>query len=160
MNLYVSLIRPHVPGLFALMVIAMLAGLSVSVAVSAQAENHTQSQAEIDADSPAATIRQQLSAFRNGDFMRAFSFASPTIQFLLSTPGNFENMVRNRYPMVVDPAQTRMLDRFVEEGKTFQQVELIDDQGKSHLLEYEMLLTDRGWKINGVRFARPALWAI
>lgn len=115
--------------------------------------------ARAQVDDPADTIRQQIEAFQRGDVTGAFGYASPMIQFRFGSPQNFGLMVQHGYPMVIDPDRVTMRDLFEEGGKTFQQVEFLDQQGKSHLLDYEMIRTEEGWKINGVRFARKPLIA-
>ena len=52
-----------------------------------------------------ATITGQIEAFGEDDFETAFSYASPTIQMLFGNPQRFEMMVRNGYPMVINPSE-------------------------------------------------------
>ncbi|EAQ01747.1 hypothetical protein OB2597_14926 [Pseudooceanicola batsensis HTCC2597] len=101
---------------------------------------------------PAETIARQFEAFRADDLDAAFSHASPMIRGIFRTPGNFGMMVRNGYPMVRNPGEVRMLDLREEGGRTIQRVEIIDGKGRVHLLDYDMIETGNGWKINGVRF--------
>ncbi|GHF44382.1 DUF4864 domain-containing protein [Seohaeicola zhoushanensis] len=97
------------------------------------------------------TISRQIEAFKADDLARAFSFASPMIRGLFGNPENFGSMVRNGYPMVWRPADLRFLDLHDEGGRLYQKVQITDAQGRVHLLDYEMIETESGWKINGVR---------
>ena len=96
-------------------------------------------------------ISDQIEAFRADDFARAFTFASPMIKGMFRTPDNFGDMVRNGYPMVHRPAEVRFGDLAVEDGRLRQRVILRDGTGAYHALDYEMIETADGWKINGVR---------
>ncbi|MGB7240909.1 MAG: DUF4864 domain-containing protein [Sulfitobacter sp.] len=100
------------------------------------------------------TIDQQLQAFQSDDFGAAFEFASPSLQTLFQTPENFRRMVTQGYPMVWRPGAVRYLDLRHEAGTYWQNVMITDQAGKAHVLEYRMLQTDSGWRINGVRFVR------
>ncbi|MFC4669782.1 DUF4864 domain-containing protein [Seohaeicola nanhaiensis] len=101
------------------------------------------------------TISSQIEAFKADDFGRAFTFASPTIQGMFQTPENFGSMVRGGYPMVWRPAEVRYLDLSERGGRLYQTVQITDGDGRTHLLEYEMIELDTGWKINGVRLLEP-----
>lgn len=97
-------------------------------------------------------IRDQLNALQADDFETAFTFASPAIRQLFGSPENFGAMVRNGYPMVHRPADVRFFD-LTEDGTVLRQKVFIRDRaGQAHLLEYEMIATEAGWRINGVRF--------
>jgi hypothetical protein len=100
-------------------------------------------------------IGGQIEAFRADDFPRAFDFASPMIREMFRTPENFGQMVRNGYPMVWRPAEVRMGELAERGGKLFQQVILRDASGRLFVAEYEMVLVDGRWRINGV-WIRPA----
>ncbi len=108
--------------------------------------------AQAQTGGPADVIARQFDAFRADDLDRAFSFASPMIRGMYGTPQNFGLMVERGYPMVRDPGPVRMLDLREEGGKTLQRVEVTDGKGMIHLFDYEMVETENGWKINGVRF--------
>lgn len=102
-----------------------------------------------------ATISAQIEAFRADDFARAFTFASPTIQNLFQTPENFGGMVRNGYPMVWRPAKVRYLDLREQAGRLWQKVMITDAAGRVHVLDYQMIELENGWKINGVQLIEP-----
>ena len=97
-----------------------------------------------------STITSQIEAFQADDFAAAFSFASPTIQGLFGTPENFGAMVQSGYPMVYRPADVQMLDLREIAGRLYQRVLLRDGQGRGYMLDYQMVETEEGWRINGV----------
>ncbi len=98
-----------------------------------------------------ATIDAQIKAFRADDFEQAFSYASPAIQGLFGTPENFGVMVRRGYPMVWRPAEVRYLDLRDINGQLWQRVLITDRTGNVHILDYEMVPAENGWKINAVQ---------
>ena len=97
------------------------------------------------------TIQNQLNAFMADDFATAFTFASPTIKGLFGTSDNFGMMVRNGYPMVHRPADVKMLELREVAGNLWQRVMITDQQGRTHMLDYQMVETAEGWQINGVQ---------
>ncbi|NVO56456.1 DUF4864 domain-containing protein [Rhodobacteraceae bacterium B1Z28] len=115
--------------------------LSAGLASGAFAQN-----AEIEAN-----IAAQIQAFKVDDFATAFAFASPNIQNLFRTPENFGAMVRNGYPMVWRPADVRFLDLREINGALWQKVMVTDGDGRVHVLDYQMVQQENGWKINGVQ---------
>ena len=120
-----------------LMMIGLLAGLSGPAA----AQN-----AAIE-----SVIDNQIDAFLADDFARAFSFASPVIRDLFRTPENFGVMVRKGYPMVWRPADVRYLELREIGGSLWQTVQVTDADGNVHLLDYQMIPGEDGWKINAVQ---------
>ena len=106
-------------------------------------------------DSPLTqTIERQFEAFRADDFATAFGFASPNIREIFRTPENFGAMVRGGYPMVWRPGSVRYLELREIAGNLWQRVEVTDAQGRTHLLDYQMIETPEGWKINGVQLLK------
>ena len=114
--------------------------------------------AHAQSDEIEATIGAQLDAFKADDFETAFTYASPNIRRLFQTPDNFGRMVQGGYPMVWRPAEVTFLDLGETGGLLFQRVQIRDGEGRLHFLEYQMIETEDGWKINGVRIlqAPPA----
>ena len=102
-------------------------------------------------DDVKAVISSQIDAFLQDDFVTAFEFASPMIQGMFRSPERFGNMVRNGYPMVWRPSDVEFLSTEERGGATIQNVRILDADGRLYLLEYEMIETDAGWLINGVR---------
>ena len=97
------------------------------------------------------TIQNQLNALRSDDFATAFSFASPTIKGIFGTADNFGMMVRQGYPMVHRSGTVKMLELREVAGNLWQRVMITDEQGRTHLLDYQMIETADGWQINGVQ---------
>jgi len=96
-------------------------------------------------------ISDQIDAFRADDFETAFTFASPAIKRLFGTPERFGQMVRSGYPMVWRPTDVRFTDLSIRNGRRVQSVLVTDEAGTLHVLDYEMVPGDEGWRINGVR---------
>ncbi|CUH77286.1 hypothetical protein TRM7557_01298 [Tritonibacter multivorans] len=100
-------------------------------------------------------IDAQIAAFLRDDFNRAFTFASPNIQGLFGSPERFGLMVREGYPMVWRPAEVTYGPLREVAGNLWQRVEVLDQAGRLHLLDYQMVETPEGWKINAVQLLRP-----
>ncbi|CUK01639.1 hypothetical protein RUE5091_02275 [Ruegeria denitrificans] len=98
-----------------------------------------------------ANIAAQIKAFEADDFATAFTFASPNIQRLFQTPENFGVMVKRGYPMVWRPAEVQFLELREVAGALWQKVMIIDGAGRVHILDYQMVQMENGWKINGVQ---------
>jgi hypothetical protein len=97
------------------------------------------------------TIANQFDAFRARDVEEAWRYASPNIQRLFGDPGNFGRMVEQGYPMVWSPGEVDFIDLQSLGGILVQRVEVIDGSGTAHYLGYQMIETEQGWRINGVR---------
>jgi len=108
--------------------------------------------AEPPAEAVQGVISRQIEAFLADDVATAFGFASPGIQGVFGTPERFGAMVRQGYPMVWRPRDLRFLGMEGEGGARRQIVEIVDAAGRLYRLEYSMLLTQEGWRIDGVRF--------
>ena len=100
------------------------------------------------------TIQGQIEAFQADDFAGAFGFASPNIQMLFRDADNFGSMVRNGYPMVWRPDELRFLELREIAGNLWQKVLVRDGAGVVHILDYQMIQTADGWRINGVQLLR------
>jgi hypothetical protein len=124
----------------------MLASLGPGSVTPAQAQ-----QSDIE-----GVIASQIEAFRADDFATAFTFAHPNIKNMFRTPENFGRMVRNGYPMVWRPAEVEYLELRTENGRTFQDVRVVDGNGRVFVLEYTMSETGEGWRIAGVRILETA----
>ncbi|TCO69034.1 DUF4864 domain-containing protein [Rhodovulum euryhalinum] len=103
------------------------------------------------AEAVQGVISRQIEAFLADDFATAFDFASPGIKGIFGTPDRFGQMVRNGYPMVWRPGDLRYLEFDGEADARRQVVEITDRAGRVHRLEYSMILTGEGWRIDGVR---------
>ncbi len=126
--------------LSALFALTLSLTLSLTLALPAQAQD-----AAIE-----DTINSQIEAFQADDFDQAFDYASPSLQSMFRTSENFRQMVTQGYPMVWRPAQVEYLEQRNEDGAIWQKVLITDQKGGVHVLDYRMLQTDEGWKINGV----------
>ncbi len=100
------------------------------------------------------TIQGQIEAFQSDDFDEAFTFASPNIQQLFGDSNNFGSMVKNGYPMVWRPEELRFLELREIAGNLWQKVLIRDGSGAVHILDYQMIQTTDGWRINGVQLLR------
>lgn len=97
-------------------------------------------------------IAKQFQSFETIDFATAFTFASPTLQSFFQTPENFGRMVTQGYPMVLGPLAVKYLGLRQEGEAYWQTVQITDANGQYHYLEYQMLETQGGWRINRVQF--------
>lgn len=122
--------------------------LAITLCLAAALPSH---RAEAQEDPIRSTIQSQIDAFLADDFARAFTFASPNIRTLFGTPENFGAMVTQGYPMVHRPAEVQMLELREVAGNLWQRVMITDQQGRTHLLDYQMIETPDGWQINGVQ---------
>lgn len=108
--------------------------------------------ADAVAEAVQGTISDQMAAFLDEDVARAFTYASPGIRRLFGTPERFGAMVQNGYPMVWRPGEVRYLE-LERTGEDLRQiVEITDRTGRLHRLQYDMVETAQGWRIDGVRF--------
>ena len=98
-----------------------------------------------------STISSQIEAFLADDFGQAFTYASPNIQGLFGSPERFGSMVQQGYPMVWRPDDVRYLELRERGGSLWQKVQITDQGGGLHILDYQMIETENGWKINGVQ---------
>lgn len=99
----------------------------------------------------AAVIGAQIEAFRAGDPDAAFDHASPMIRRIFGTAENFGRMVATGYPPIWQPGPVRFLGLREEGGRLQSRVEVTDAAGRKHYFDYEMVQSETGWKINGVR---------
>lgn len=101
-------------------------------------------------------IDRQIDAFLADDFATAFTFATPNLRQYFRSPDNFGLMVRQGYPMVWRPNTVTYLDHRQEDGAVYQNVQIVDQQGKLHILEYRMVPSEGSWRIGGVRILDAA----
>jgi len=109
------------------------------------------SPARAQSDDIQGVIASQIEAFKVDDFVTAFTYASPTIKRLFGTPERFGAMVQQGFPMVWRPADVTYLAQEMRDGMTYQNVLIKDGSGGLFTFEYEMIETENGWQINGVR---------
>lgn len=109
-----------------------------------------------DAKEIQSVIDRQLEAFQADDFAQAMEYASPGLQRYFGTPERFGQMVTQGYPMVWRPAEVQYLETRQEGDSQWQRVMIRDTKGTVHILEYRMLETPDGWRINGVQILDAA----
>ncbi|MGR3436744.1 MAG: DUF4864 domain-containing protein [Shimia sp.] len=102
-----------------------------------------------------ATIQGQMDAFKAEDAATAFTYAAPNIKRMFGTSERFGAMVRNGYPMVWDNAEITFLDRREIAGGQWQTVQVQDEAGAFHYLDYLMIETPDGWQIAAVQMVQP-----
>lgn len=106
---------------------------------------------EATLSAPQQVIADQIAAFGAQDARAAFAFASPMIQQMFGSSDVFGQMVQRGYPMVWMAQDVQFLGTEQIAGGQRQRVMVTDPQGRLHLLEYDMIETPLGWRINGVQ---------
>ena len=101
-------------------------------------------------------IESQMEAFKADDMAGAFDFAADGIQKVFGTAERFGEMVRRGYPMVHRPEDVTFLEFRQEAGSLWQKVLVTDQSGVVHVLDYEMIPTDSGWRIGAVLLMQRA----
>ena len=106
------------------------------------------------------TITGQLTAFQSDDMEQAFSFASDQIRTLFGTPEYFGAMVKNGYPMVYRPKSFEFQELHNIEGHFYQQVQIEGYDDIFYVIQYAMIKSDIGWKIDGVELFKTNIIAL
>jgi hypothetical protein len=107
-----------------------------------------------DAKAAADPVMQQLAAFRRDDYDAAYDFASAEIRQMFDRAA-FERMVKGGYPEIARSTCAVVAEsRVTAEGHALVRVKIQGANGNGIEALYEMVLEDRGWRINGV-VARP-----
>jgi len=95
-------------------------------------------------------VNQQLEAFQDDDFEKAYSFASPTIKKMFSSPEVFRKMVIGGYQAVYRPQSIKMGSVEIIKGVTTLKVYLVDPNGEFITANYLMEKQENGeWLISG-----------
>ena len=99
-------------------------------------------------------VAAQLAAFAADDSIKAFSFASSSIQKRFQSPDNFMNMVRAHYPVVYRPATVAYLKPEKDGDAVIMKVEMTDAAGKSWMAIYSLQRPsakekNKTWRIAG-----------
>jgi hypothetical protein len=103
-----------------------------------------------EASAVRAVVRAQLDAFAADDAVRAFSYAADGIRDRFGSAGQFMQMVRGSYPMVVRPAAVTFLAPRRADAQVLQPVQLTDREGRMWLALYSLQpQPDGGWRISG-----------
>ena len=122
-------------------------------AVSAAAQ--TAPVSEADEARIRAVVADQLAAFQRDDAKAAFAFATPAIQQIFQTPGNFMQMVKTGYAPVYRPRKVEFRDLVDAEGVPVQRVYLVGPDGVPVIALYPMeRQADGSWKIDGCYLVR------
>ncbi len=99
-------------------------------------------------------IQQQIEAFQADDFKAAFDCAAPGIQKRFGSPEKFAFVVLHRYPMVWRPADVQYLGVEFYSNHALQTIMITDFNKTLHILVYEMVPSNEGWRIGGVHVIR------
>ena len=95
-------------------------------------------------------VNQQLTAFKNDDFEKAYSFASPTIKKMFSSPEVFRKMVIGGYQAVYRPQSIKIGSVEIIKGVATLKVYLVDPNGEFVTANYLMEQQEDGeWLIGG-----------
>ena len=95
-------------------------------------------------------VNQQLEAFKNDDFEKAYSFASPTIKKMFSSPEVFRKMVIGGYQAVYRPQSIKIGSVEIIKGVATLKVYLVDPNGEFVTANYLMEKQEDGeWLIGG-----------
>lgn len=98
-----------------------------------------------------AVIRDQFADFAQADVEGAFAHASPGLRLRFGTAQRFGEMVQRGYPMVWSAKDVAFGPLREIAGNLWQRVELRDAAGQIHYLDYKMIETAEGWKIDAVQ---------
>ena len=97
-----------------------------------------------------SVVSQQLQAFQDDDFEKAYSYASPTIKTIFSDYKKFRDMVVGQYQAVYRPKSINFGNVTTQGGTTFLEVYLVDPDGIFVTAIYTMQQQeDDSWLING-----------
>ena len=95
-------------------------------------------------------VNQQLEAFQNDDFEKAYSFASPTIKKMFSSPEVFRKRVIGGYQAVYRPQSIKIGSVEIIKGVATLKVYLVDPNGEFVTANYLMEQQEDGeWLIGG-----------
>ncbi|MEM7547854.1 MAG: DUF4864 domain-containing protein [Pseudomonadota bacterium] len=119
------------------------------------AASSVSAQSDEDAREIEETIRSQILAMQDDDWVQAFSYASPMIQGMFRDAETFSRMVTTGYPMVWRPKRYDLGTLEMTARGPVQTMFFEDQQGRLFIADYYMQQVDGIWRINGVQI-RPA----
>ena len=96
------------------------------------------------------TISSQISAFKQNDFKKAYTFAAPNIQALFPSPEVFGLMIRNGYPVIWKPKSFKFTEFKDLGNRCIQRVLFQSYDGSLETYDYMLERNDNIWKIAGV----------
>ena len=143
--------KPRLWLLISLIFFAMTCALNVLAASSQNTLTAKDEKAARD------LVAAQLAAFAADDSIKAFSFASASIQKRFQSPDNFMNMVRAHYPVVYRPATVAYLKPEKDGEAVTMKVEMTDAAGKSWIAIYSLQRPSAKEKIKTWRIAGCAI---
>ena len=95
-------------------------------------------------------IQSQLDAFQHDDAGAAWSYASPSIQSMFTTPEIFMQMVKTGYQPVYRPREVEFRQLGDVGGSLVQDVFVVGPDGRPVIARYSMeKQPDGSWRING-----------
>lgn len=101
-------------------------------------------------------IRDQISAFGEGDAERAYYHAADGIKAQFPTADTFVEMVRMQYGALYDPRRLSFSEPMqVSDQRAHQAVLVMDQSGRNWRAVYSLVAVDGRWRIEGV-VLRPA----
>ncbi len=106
--------------------------------------------AATEAKAVQTVVMAQLDAFARGDAAKAFSYASPEVRKVFSTPDRFMTMARLGYPALFQPATVTFFKPEQAGNGILQRVQLADAQGVLWVAMYSLQRQpDKLWRITG-----------
>ncbi len=102
-----------------------------------------------------ATIGSQIDAFRAGDFEAAYDMAAPSFQDSVSLEA-FQTVITTGYESLLDAQSHRLSDCVVFPQRLANTVVTVrTTSGSTSTYYYEMVNTDKGWRILGATGIAP-----
>jgi hypothetical protein len=102
-----------------------------------------------------AIIEAQLSAFRQDESAKAFSFASPDIQRVFESAENFMQMVKSNYRVVYRHSQVKFLTFQGNELFAQHTVQMVDENNALWSVLYTLeKLKDGSWRISSCQTSK------
>ncbi|MFY0664717.1 MAG: DUF4864 domain-containing protein [Natronospirillum sp.] len=106
-------------------------------------------------ESAQVVIRAQLQAFSDDNAEHAFSYAADGIREQFGDAERFARMVRAQYPALYKPRHLAFVEPVViSTDQMFQEVSLVDGQGRGWRAVYSLIAVDGSWRIDGVAILR------
>ena len=100
-------------------------------------------------------IDAQLSAFRAGDYAKAYEFAAGSVRDMFP-PADFAAMVKTGYPVIAHSAKAEYGLAFDTGDEAVVNVLIEDGAKRSGEFQYLLRKEGGGWKISGVSELKPS----
>ena len=102
-----------------------------------------------------AVIREQLSAFEQGDARKAFETASMEVRTEYKSPDNFMHMIRHSYMPLLSIKQSRFQGILRNLNRPVQLLTFTEKKGDDWIVAFHMVKSKVGlWKIDNVVMGR------